>query len=353
MDLHLAKAKMHTGNQYFGRAGFAIFCIISLQNHYRMNESLQIVIITGSLITGVVAIIFCHQLVRKYKLPYLTSYFYYLIFLFIFGIYGIIGSNLIRTFLRYNGMDARGIESTYLVVTYLGIPFLILSWYMFLRLSHEIVGRTVATAFNLLFFGVLSVTFLVIGLFMIRRDVAGEYSFDRIRFILLATFTLISLLIYGYSLLQLFVHSGKFLDRKDRSNIRLFGLLYLVFAAGTILLVNFSHYSKVIGFTLIILLFAIHLIPLFFLSLHLDKNFVEPVARQEFDRSLGFFITKFEISKRESEVVELICKGKSNQEISDSLFISLQTVKDHIHRIYLKTGVKNRVQLTNLIRTVS
>ena len=39
----------------------------------------------------------------------------------------------------------------------------------------------------------------------------------------------------------------------------------------------------------------------------------------------------------------------SNQEISDSLYISLQTVKDHVHRIFTKTGVKNRVQLTNLV----
>jgi DNA-binding CsgD family transcriptional regulator len=39
----------------------------------------------------------------------------------------------------------------------------------------------------------------------------------------------------------------------------------------------------------------------------------------------------------------------TNQEISDSLFISVQTVKDHIYRIFLKTGVKNRVQLTNLL----
>ncbi|MCK4751511.1 MAG: helix-turn-helix transcriptional regulator, partial [Bacteroidales bacterium] len=71
------------------------------------------------------------------------------------------------------------------------------------------------------------------------------------------------------------------------------------------------------------------------------------------DQSLASFVSKFEISKRETEIVELICKGKSNQDISDSLFISLQTVKDHIYRIYLKTGVKNRVQLTNLIRTFS
>ena len=48
-----------------------------------------------------------------------------------------------------------------------------------------------------------------------------------------------------------------------------------------------------------------------------------------------------------------ICSGKTNQQIADDLFISLQTVKDHIHHIYLKTGVKNRVQLTNLIRAFS
>ena len=39
------------------------------------------------------------------------------------------------------------------------------------------------------------------------------------------------------------------------------------------------------------------------------------------------------------------------QEISESLYISLQTVKDHVHRIFVKTGVKNRIQLTNMIRS--
>jgi DNA-binding NarL/FixJ family response regulator len=97
-------------------------------------------------------------------------------------------------------------------------------------------------------------------------------------------------------------------------------------------------------------MFSLHLLPIFFLSMYLDKNFVEPVARQNFEQSLSNFIREFEISKRESEIVELICKGKSNQDISESLFISLQTVKDHIHRIYTKTGVKNRVQLVNMIR---
>lgn len=318
-----------------------------------MSESIQIVLLTGSLITGILAIMLSNQLSRKYKLPYLSSYFYYLIFLFIFGIYGIVGSRLIRTYLSSQGMDPANIDSITQFFTFLGIPFLVLSWYMFIRVSHEIVNRKIHPLFNLVFFGILSLAFIAIGILLVKRELLGENPNLIIRNSMLIGFTSISLLVYFWSLTQLFIHSRKFLDRKDRSNIRLFGLIYLVFNIATVLLLNFSHKGIITGLLFIMVLFAIHLIPIFFLSMYLDKNFVEPVARQAFDQSLAAFITKYEISKRESEVVELICRGQSNQDISDSLFISLQTVKDHIHRIYLKTGVKNRVQLTNLIRTFS
>jgi DNA-binding NarL/FixJ family response regulator len=45
-----------------------------------------------------------------------------------------------------------------------------------------------------------------------------------------------------------------------------------------------------------------------------------------------------------------IYAGKTNQEIANQLFIALQTVKDHSSRVYQKTFVKNRAQLTTLIR---
>ena len=70
-----------------------------------------------------------------------------------------------------------------------------------------------------------------------------------------------------------------------------------------------------------------------------------------FGEQIRVFTKKYDISKREQEVVQLICRGLTNQEISDALYISLQTVKDHVHRIFVKTGVRNRVQLTNLIRS--
>ena len=58
----------------------------------------------------------------------------------------------------------------------------------------------------------------------------------------------------------------------------------------------------------------------------------------------------YEISKREAEIVLEICTGKTNKAISEKLFITLQTVKDQNHRIFTKTGVKSRIQLTNLVR---
>jgi DNA-binding NarL/FixJ family response regulator len=57
---------------------------------------------------------------------------------------------------------------------------------------------------------------------------------------------------------------------------------------------------------------------------------------------------RFRITNREQEIIALICRGKTNQEIADTLFISLQTVKDHNHNIFRKTGVSNRVQIARL-----
>jgi DNA-binding CsgD family transcriptional regulator len=62
------------------------------------------------------------------------------------------------------------------------------------------------------------------------------------------------------------------------------------------------------------------------------------------------FLAETGITPREWEVIDMVCDGCSNREIEEKLFISVATVKDHLYRIYRKTGVKNRVQLANFIR---
>lgn len=51
-----------------------------------------------------------------------------------------------------------------------------------------------------------------------------------------------------------------------------------------------------------------------------------------------------QLSERELEVLRLICQGKSNQEIADALFVSLNTIKRHVNNLYGKMGVSRRSQ---------
>jgi two-component system, NarL family, response regulator LiaR len=51
-----------------------------------------------------------------------------------------------------------------------------------------------------------------------------------------------------------------------------------------------------------------------------------------------------ELSDRESEVLALIALGLTNGEIADELYLSIETVKTYVKRLYAKLGVHNRAQ---------
>ncbi|WP_096200386.1 helix-turn-helix transcriptional regulator [Bacillus sp. FJAT-45350] len=55
------------------------------------------------------------------------------------------------------------------------------------------------------------------------------------------------------------------------------------------------------------------------------------------------------LSVKELEVIELVKKGLSNKEISQRLFISINTVKKHLQNIYKKLNVSNRTSLCYII----
>ena len=52
-----------------------------------------------------------------------------------------------------------------------------------------------------------------------------------------------------------------------------------------------------------------------------------------------------ELSPREIEVLELASEGVTNKDIADRLYISVGTVKNHIHNILEKLHLKNRAQI--------
>lgn len=53
---------------------------------------------------------------------------------------------------------------------------------------------------------------------------------------------------------------------------------------------------------------------------------------------------RYELTRRETEILAMICVGARNEEIAEKLFISTNTVKTHIYNIYKKIHVPNRTQ---------
>ena len=86
---------------------------------------------------------------------------------------------------------------------------------------------------------------------------------------------------------------------------------------------------------------------LYILVLSLARKAVELLECSDSTGIADIFIVRHKITKREKEVLELICLGKTNREIAAALFISEQTVKGHVYNLFRKTGAENRVQLVN------
>ena len=56
-----------------------------------------------------------------------------------------------------------------------------------------------------------------------------------------------------------------------------------------------------------------------------------------------------ELTQRELEVLILIAKGRSNQEIANKLVISLNTVRHHVHQILQKLDCASRVEAASIV----
>ena len=74
-----------------------------------------------------------------------------------------------------------------------------------------------------------------------------------------------------------------------------------------------------------------------------NENFVPDAA----------LIARLELSKRELEILGLMAKGHSNQEIAEILFLSLSTVKTHNQNIFDKLDVKRRTQAVEKAKRLS
>ena len=80
------------------------------------------------------------------------------------------------------------------------------------------------------------------------------------------------------------------------------------------------------------------------------RNFFDPLLMQNFldisnQKNSSSFAKKDLLTKRELEIIQLICQEKTTGEIADELSISTHTVESHRSNILLKLELKNSVGL--------
>ena len=61
---------------------------------------------------------------------------------------------------------------------------------------------------------------------------------------------------------------------------------------------------------------------------------------------------EYGLTKRELEIVPLVLRGMTNQEIGEELYITPVTVKAHLQRIFKKMGVSNRTSLSHKLNLI-
>jgi DNA-binding CsgD family transcriptional regulator len=278
---------------------------------------------------------------NNYKSEIFSSLLYYQVFIFTFGFYVIWGQVLIKAFLAPY-ISAELFTRFSNIALLMGLPFLVFAWLMLIQFSSGISGRKNSKWF-IFWFLFINFSILIILGYIIARENTTEPA------LLIRNYFIVMNLIYSL-LASYLIH----LPGKGRSVIHEYDrriispVLFIIITAQCVPL-WFYISQPWLGLIFIFAFFAGNI----FLPVYLNYGtLLSAFTTVEAEKDLSFegFCKKFEVSPRESDIVREICNGLSNKEISEKLFISLQTVKDHTHRIYVKTNVRSRVQLITLVK---
>lgn len=300
-----------------------------------------IFILTVAMAAG--GVVLSAKLQKRYNQELFSPLLYFQVFIYTFGFYGIWGQVLIRSFLPlYISGDI--LTRFYDIVLLLGLPFVVFAWLMLLQFSAAIYGEKKNSWFVLGFLVVNIIVIVIIGYITGRISYVKPLNLIKYFFIILNfVYTTIASLQIFYSVKRDIVITTP--DRRVVAS----GVILITLLQSSILIMFSSQ--TFLGILFIIMFFAGNT----FLPVYLTygANLVTTKSDLGQNISLNELCKRFEVSPRESDIVREICNGLSNKEISDKLFISLQTVKDHTHRIYIKTNVKSRAQLMNLVREIA
>lgn len=296
---------------------------------------------------AVTCVVIGHEMTNNYKGAFFRLYLYYLVAFYVFAIYAIWGQIAMQTLLSAVQTTRETEELVGMFMPILGVPFLIISMIMFIKMGYALVKvSTKNNAFYPHLVMLLLIPIFFGGLYLGYEEAVFSMKPGPLYLVVLI---LCIEIIYMIFFMAIVIRHLKNVVGKNQRIIR--QLTLLLFAGLLFRAVSLAFYSVAIWALapLILVYFLSHLMALWYLRQQ-SNNLFEPISAERPNAiKKTQLYQKYHVTPREQEVIEQLCLGKTNQQIADTLFISLQTVKDHTHRIYNKVGINSRMKLVRMI----
>jgi len=288
---------------------------------------------------GGLAIYIAVQLYREYRFAYLASNAAMIVG---FGVLTL--SNTIETFIKASiPDDARSpIFESFSAWARLLVPLvMIFVAYQFVRVCFGLL-RKPAPRWTRPAAAVLGCFFLAARIYGTIRPRAVP----NLSYVLLVAFNSIFYAAAGAALVFFLAALRNREAGSERRSLRILGVVCLVFIAFLSALTVTSIRGWLSPDAVLLALSAAIAAfnPVFVILFRRHHRRFAVIAGSEFD----VLADRFALTSREREIVGLICRGRSNKDIAAALFISPLTARDHLSKIFVKTGVKSRLALASL-----
>jgi len=310
--------------------------------------SFQFLITFGSLLSiAAIQVFWITSLQKKHRYKFLDYFLYSTVGSSVYGLINFGGKQLISEIIKVE-MDVIVVNQ---IVTTIGLPFLMAAFYFLLLFYTELregkCYKILKVGYWITQLIAFTVYVYIVSLILNQRELFEKYylfySLSNSQFLIVLSIYL------GNLYLVKFVTTK--LKRSFVTIVIVADLLSFLLTFIALEKLNLSFYLSAVSFYTLIshIYFLTTFLPLIIVWYYLKKYPNLYNRPNEVSIKGEFNFSKFGITTREQEIVNLVTKGKTNDEIAGILFISAQTVKNTLSSIYKKTNVRNRVELRNLI----
>jgi len=295
---------------------------------------------------GGLSLFYANQLKRIHPVPFLSSYTRFILFVCLLAVYYLL-SIYFHVNLLGPSPSFSVILKFYTIVRSL-IFFSVVAGLVlfFIRSVWQLIQRSVNRLFWNIFIASLVVFVFSYGigaaLFFINNNyewMLSTQSVLRVWKMVMPLAAMIFLFRYGLGL-------------QDPARKKMTNIFITFYSLGFILLYATIKIpvSKIVGGSLqIFVLFLFGIFPIFWLIRYFQSGAILSEISVASKNVLDGIEKKYNLSRREREVMDLILKGQSNKEIMRVLFLSHGTVRNHTSNLYQKLGINSRLKLIQFI----